>query len=80
MTTPPLLSHQRRTMPQPCSEPSQVMTAMWAEPVSPAGKAAWSEMGTNGHRGRPISANSSRTSLMKTAASEMAGGRVVRLS
>ncbi len=53
MTTPSLLSHQRRTVPQPCSEASQVMTAMWAEPVSPARKAALSELGTNGHWGLP---------------------------
>ena len=49
-------------------------------PVSPARKAAWRELGTKGHRGRPGVAKSSRTPRMKTAASETMGGRGMTLS
>ena len=34
MTLPSRLAHHRTTAPQPCREESQVMTTMWAEPVS----------------------------------------------
>ena len=53
MTFPSLLSHHRKTMPQPCREASQVMMTMRASPVSPAEKAAWRVLGTKGQRGRP---------------------------
>ena len=52
-TLPSRLAHQRRTIPQPCREASQVMTTMWASPVSPARKAAYRELATKGHKGRP---------------------------
>ena len=51
MTFPSLLSHHRKTMPQPCREASQVMMTMRASPVSPAEKAAWRVLGTKGQRG-----------------------------
>ena len=40
MVLPSRLSHQRRTVPQPCREASQVMMMVRAEPVSPVRKAA----------------------------------------
>jgi hypothetical protein len=48
---------------------SQVMMTTRASPMCPVRK----ELGTGGHRGRPVSAYSSSTSRMKTAASETAG-------
>jgi hypothetical protein len=39
-TLPSRFAHQRRTMPHPRREASQVMTTKWAEPVSPARKAS----------------------------------------
>jgi hypothetical protein len=51
------------------------MMTMWAEPVSPARKAAWRVLGTKGHKGRPRVAKSSRTPRIKTAASVTMGGR-----
>ena len=80
MTLPSRLAHHRMTAPQPCREESQVMTTMWAEPVSPARKAAWRVLGTKGHRGQPRVAKSSRTPRIKAAASLTAGWREMNRS